>query len=72
MRSHTNDLLFRKSSYSQPTSGNCVEVADLLDGAAVRDTQSRETGHLSYPSTEWVALLGAARKYPGERESPDR
>lgn len=52
MRSHTNDLLFRKSSYSQPTSGNCVEVADLLDGAAVRDTQNREAGHLSYPSAE--------------------
>ena len=54
------DLLFRKSSYSQPT-GNCVEVAALLDGAAVRDTQNREAGHLSYPSAEWVALLGAAR-----------
>ncbi|WP_344014152.1 DUF397 domain-containing protein, partial [Nocardiopsis exhalans] len=40
------DLLFRKSSYSQPTQ-NCVEVADLPDGAAVRDTQNREAGHLS-------------------------
>ncbi|USY19743.1 DUF397 domain-containing protein [Nocardiopsis exhalans] len=54
------DLLFRKSSYSQPTQ-NCVEVADLPDGAAVRDTQNREAGHLSFVSQEWAALLSTVR-----------
>ena len=60
--SHTLPSSWRKSSYSSARQENCVEVADLLDGAAVRDTQNREAGHLSYPSAEWVALLGAARK----------
>lgn len=54
------DFLFRKSSYSQPT-GNCVEVADLPDGTAVRDTQNREVGHLTFPGAEWSALLSSVR-----------
>lgn len=57
----TDHLLFRKSSYSQPSGGNCVEVADLPAGAAVRDTQNRERGHLAFTSQEWAALLSAVR-----------
>ena len=60
MRSHT-DLIFRKSSYSQGRTENCVEVADLPSGAAVRDTQHREHGHLAFESAEWSALLGTVR-----------
>lgn len=47
---------FRKSSYSA-TANECVEVADLPSGVAVRDTQNREAGHLSFPAFEWRALL---------------
>lgn len=50
--SHTLPSSWRKSSYSSARQENCVEVADLLDGAAVRDTQNREAGHLFYPSAE--------------------
>lgn len=56
----TDILRFRKSSYSQPQGGNCVEVADLPHGAAVRDTQNREAGHLTFSGTEWAALLKTA------------
>lgn len=56
----TTDLIFRKSSYSQAT-GNCVEVADLPVGAAVRDTQNRAVGHLAFESQEWAALLSTVR-----------
>lgn len=61
MRSH--DLKFRKSSYSQGRTENCVEVADLPagEGAAVRDTQNRELGMLAFPSAEWSALLETVR-----------
>lgn len=48
---------FRKSTYSQPQGQNCVEVADLPSGAAVRDTKHREKGHLAFPSSEWAAFL---------------
>ncbi|WP_087100855.1 DUF397 domain-containing protein [Nocardiopsis sp. JB363] len=54
------DDLFRKSSYSHPQGHNCVEVADLPGVSAVRDTQHREEGHLTFPSQEWAALLSTA------------
>lgn len=61
MHSSTHDLIFRKSSYSGAHSDNCVEVADLPGLSAVRDTQHREAGHLSFDSTEWGALLNTVR-----------
>jgi hypothetical protein len=55
-------LGFRKSSYSS-TDRDCVEVADMAGGAAVRDTQHRELGHLAFAdSGEWRAFLAAARR----------
>ena len=36
-------------------------VADLPDAAAVRDTQNREAGHLTFARDEWVALLSGVR-----------
>jgi len=53
------ELEFRKSSYSK--TNNCVEVADLPGGAAVRDSQHPEAGHLMFPAAEWCALLGDVR-----------
>lgn len=51
------DLDFRKSTYS----GNrqdCVEVARHPKvGVALRDTQNRAAGHLSFPTAEWRAFL---------------
>ncbi|GAB2520521.1 DUF397 domain-containing protein [Nocardiopsis aegyptia] len=61
MHSSTH-LTFRKSSYSG-RGDNCVEVADLPTGAAVRDTQHRDLGHLTFTdSGEWQAFLTAARR----------
>lgn len=49
-------VAWRKSSFSSG-SGNCVETADLPDGALIRDTQNRELGHLSFSGSEWAAFL---------------
>ncbi|QVQ54038.1 DUF397 domain-containing protein [Spiractinospora alimapuensis] len=57
---YTPDPTFRKSSYSG-RGDNCVEVADLPAGAAVRDSQHPELGHLSFAASEWSAFLHAAR-----------
>ncbi|MDE3723041.1 DUF397 domain-containing protein [Nocardiopsis sp. N85] len=57
-RSH---LIFRKSSYSSGTGQNCVEVADFPGGAAVRDTQNRELGHITFSAAEWTTLLETIR-----------
>lgn len=52
----TDELRFRKSSYSNPN--NCVEYADAGGGsAAVRDSQNPEQGHFLLPGSEWGAFL---------------
>ncbi|GAA1109653.1 DUF397 domain-containing protein [Nocardiopsis metallicus] len=60
MHTPSEDLTFRKSSYSDRS--DCVEVADLPAGAAVRDTRNRNLGHLVFPSSEWSALLDTVRR----------
>lgn len=55
----TVDLNFRKSSYSDRN--NCVEVADIPTGAAVRDSQNPSAGHLEIGGVEWGALLAGVR-----------
>ncbi|MFJ9555801.1 DUF397 domain-containing protein [Nocardiopsis sp. NPDC101807] len=61
-RSDCVEVAFRKSSYSGARDQNCVEVADVHGASLVRDTQHRELGHLAFPSSEWRALLGTARR----------
>ncbi|MEE2054807.1 DUF397 domain-containing protein [Nocardiopsis tropica] len=53
-------MSFRKSSYSSGAH-NCVEVASWETGAAVRDTQNRDQGTLTFDSAEWHAFLGSAK-----------
>lgn len=59
MYSFPTEASWRTSSYTQQQ--NCVEVADLLGGAAVRDTQNRNLGALAFPSSEWAALVKIAQ-----------
>ncbi|GAA0982848.1 hypothetical protein GCM10009551_028370 [Nocardiopsis tropica] len=61
-RNNCIEVAFRKSSYSTPQGQNCVEVADVHGASLVRDTQNRQLGHLAFPSSEWRALLGTARR----------
>ncbi|MFD3688907.1 DUF397 domain-containing protein [Nocardiopsis sp. NPDC058631] len=39
-----------------------MEIAETASGAAVRDTQNRERGHLVFPGGEWTALQAVARQ----------
>ncbi|MET9794561.1 DUF397 domain-containing protein [Nocardiopsis alba] len=54
-------LIFRKSSYSANESA-CVEVADIPGASAVRDSQNPDSGHLTFSSSEWTALLTTTRR----------
>lgn len=56
----TSALKFRKSSYTG-VNNNCVEVAGLPCGAAVRDSKNPAKGHLPFPAAEWDAFLTLAR-----------
>jgi hypothetical protein len=53
---------WRKSSYSGPTGGNCVEVAFLAGGeVAMRNSRDPQGPALVFTSAEWEAFLGRAR-----------
>jgi hypothetical protein len=53
-----NRLDWFKSSYSS-ANGQCVECALLPGGGmAVRDTQNRDGGTLSFNAEAWTAFLG--------------
>ncbi|WP_081748686.1 DUF397 domain-containing protein [Nocardiopsis sp. CNT312] len=58
---HATPSNWRKSSYSSSHGQNCVEVADLSHGVAVRDTQNRKSGHITFGAEAWSALLGTMR-----------
>lgn len=48
-----------KSSYSA-SQGDCVEVSDLGEDTALRDTKHRDLGALVFHGAEWNAFLVAA------------
>ncbi|QVQ51742.1 DUF397 domain-containing protein [Spiractinospora alimapuensis] len=63
----TNNLPWRKSSYSQPEGPNCVECAALTPGAvAMRDSQNPGAAVLPFPHTEWAAFIGAVKREPDD------
>lgn len=51
------NLSWRKSSYSGGGGQNCVEVAELPTGSAVRDSQHPDDAQLTFPSPEWSTFL---------------
>ncbi|MET8873796.1 DUF397 domain-containing protein [Nocardia sp. NPDC004278] len=53
---------WRKSSFSGPSGGNCVEVAEASDGSiAVRNSRDPEGGILFYTRPEIDAFVRGAK-----------
>ncbi|MEW2179066.1 DUF397 domain-containing protein [Streptomyces sp. NPDC005406] len=48
---------WRKSSYSNGTGGECVEVAELHDAVDVRDSKRRSDPHISVARDSWSAFV---------------
>jgi hypothetical protein len=60
MEAEISGARWRKSSHSG--GGNdCVEVAFVGDGAAVRDSKDPEGGAFRLPASGWRGLLAAVR-----------
>lgn len=51
---------WRVSSYSGPN-GECVEVAPIGVGTAVRDSKDPSVGHLTIGVSSWAALTASLR-----------
>ncbi|MEU9884352.1 DUF397 domain-containing protein [Sphaerisporangium sp. NPDC051011] len=52
---------WRKSTRSQGTSNNCVEVAWLTGGVAVRDSKNVSGPALGFTNTGWAAFIGGIK-----------
>ncbi|MEU5875993.1 DUF397 domain-containing protein [Spirillospora sp. NPDC047279] len=54
--------VWRKSSYSGPNGGNCVEVAGVTGAVVLRDSQGDDDEAVIVLTTEqWRALTGRLR-----------
>ena len=51
---------WRKSTYSDASGGQCVEVASD-DTVMVRDTTNRDGGTLAFSAAAWERFLGTIR-----------
>ncbi|MCY1141989.1 DUF397 domain-containing protein [Actinoplanes sp. Pm04-4] len=61
--------VWRKGSRSNGNGGNnCVEVAFLESGVAVRDSKDRSGPALTFTAAEWSAFVGSAKD--GEFDLP--
>ena len=62
MMTDLTGAIWRKSSYSGSSGGNCVEIARNLPGViAVRDSNDPEGSALVFSPEEWRAFLAGAR-----------
>lgn len=57
-------LAWRKSSYSSGRGENCVEVAPLPLGAAMRDSKHPQAGHLAFSVQEWAVFVSSLKDIP--------
>ncbi|TDC25488.1 DUF397 domain-containing protein [Streptomyces sp. 8K308] len=57
-----NPVVWRKSSYSDNTGGDCVEVADrIVDVLPVRDSKNPDAAVLLFEPAAWGAFLEHVR-----------
>lgn len=59
-----DNLTWIKSSYSAGGNGggNCVEVADLVSGRAVRDSKQPSHGMHAFPRAAWSAFVTGVKR----------
>lgn len=52
---------WRKSSYSEPNNGNCVEVAYSARAVGVRDSKNPGGGRLTVTPDQWACVVAWVR-----------
>jgi hypothetical protein len=56
---------WRKSTYSDASGGQCVEVASA-DGVMVRDTTDRDGGTLTFSAVAWAKFTASVRLHTSD------
>ncbi|MFB4301334.1 DUF397 domain-containing protein [Actinomadura sp. NTSP31] len=54
--------VWRKSSRSSTTGGECVEVAALADRRGIRDSKAPEAGHLTLTPGSFSQLIARVKR----------
>ena len=54
-------VVWRKSSYSGPDGGNCIQVAGLPGATAVRDSKDPDGPALLFTPAEWAAFTARVK-----------
>jgi hypothetical protein len=57
----TDTAAWRKSPKSGGYSDNCVEIAPIAGGVAVRDSKNPDGPALLYTRDEWAAFVGGVK-----------
>lgn len=52
---------WRKSTFSGPNCDNCVEIANVGQAIAIRDSKNPAGGTLFFTGDEWAAFLEGAK-----------
>ncbi|WP_446038450.1 DUF397 domain-containing protein [Streptomyces sp. SID1121] len=52
---------WRKSSYSGPSNGDCLEVADGYAHVPVRDSKNPHGPALAFPAPAWASFVAALK-----------
>jgi hypothetical protein len=61
MTPNLSRAVWHKSSLSGGNGGNCVEVADLVDAVAVRDSKQPDRGVLIFGRADWASFIDATK-----------
>ncbi|QKV92109.1 DUF397 domain-containing protein [Streptomyces sp. NA02950] len=59
----TPELVWRKSSYSSGSEGDCVEVATCPGTVHVRDSKDKAGAQLAFSPTEWASFVAYVAEY---------
>ncbi|MER6558842.1 DUF397 domain-containing protein [Streptomyces sp. NPDC001027] len=58
-----SQVTWRKSSYSNTTGGECLEVADQAPAVVpVRDSKAPERGAVLFGADAWASFVGALKR----------
>ncbi|MDF5758783.1 DUF397 domain-containing protein [Spongiactinospora sp. TRM90649] len=55
------ELPWRTSSHSSAQGQNCVQVASIAAGVAVRDSKNPDGGKLVFTASEWSSFVAAVK-----------
>jgi len=66
-RPDLTDAIWRKSSRSNPSGGDCVELAlNVRDFVPVRDSKNPAAPLLLFPSSSWTAFVDGVKRGKGD------